>query len=58
MRIVPNGTAQRVEARQHIAQVPSSDEIDSMTLPELREVVKSVVEAQRALLEIIEAKGR
>ena len=58
MRIVPAGTAQRVGAKQYISQVPANDEIDCMTLPELREVVKSVVEAQRALLEIIEAKSR
>lgn len=58
MRIVPAGTAQRVEAKERVSQVPANDEIDRMTLPELREVIKSLVAVQKVLLELVEAQNR
>ena len=58
MKFVPIGTVQRVEAKERMSQVPASAEIDRMTLPELREVVKSLVAVQKVLLELVEAQNR
>lgn len=58
MKFVPIGTAQRVEVRQRISQIPTAVEIDVMTLPQLRQVVKSLVAVQKVLLELVEAQNR
>lgn len=58
MKFVPIGTAQRVEAKERMSQVPAGAEIDRMTLPELREVIKSLVAVQKVLLELVEAQNR
>lgn len=58
MKFVPIGTAQRVEAKRRVSQIPSDIDIDRMTLPQLRQVVKSLVAVQKVLLELVEAQNR
>lgn len=58
MKIVPRGTAEKMAVKQRVAALPTAAAVDTMTLPQLREAVKTLIAAHKELVDFLEVRGR